>query len=743
MSGVTARFLLGDTRKVLRSLPAGSVDLVLTSPPFLALRSYLPPDHPDKALEIGSEPTPAAFLDTLLDVVEECARVLAPHGSLCWELGDTFAGSGGAGGDYAENGLREGQAKFNGSGRRNRSADVAAGILAPTKRPGPNGRDRMPGWPQDKSLCLIPGLFAASLAYGRNLLRPERETEPWRVRNLVAWVRPNPPVGALGDKVRPATSYLTWACKARDRWFDLDAVRTKHEHKPHTDNRGGHRRDGIQENPAGAPPLDWWCIPPTGYAGSHYACVDDQTEALTPTGWKRHGELHDGDLIAAYDRGSDQWTWQPASFHRYRFDGDLVTIRKRTVNQALTPNHRVLYRTTKQPVPQVRRADTLTSGCFLPMAARMRDEGTDGPGEKLAALAGWVLTEGSIHHRQVTIYQSVTANPLKVARIEALLNGVGARYTRRVRRGCAEFTVCDDLAVWLAQFHKRLPWEAVATWPDADAEALFDAIIDGDGHRRPNGRCSLIQKDRGIVDAFQALATRLGYRTSIGVHAVNGCFVVYCSPGRWVDTRSGEAGLTSAVSRTEYHGTVWCPHVTTGFWLARRGDIPFVTGNTYPPELCVVPIEASCPRRVCLTCGQPSRRTVEKERPNGKDDHQRRKNANGERQHEGRMDRAPEIGWEITTTTTGWTTCGCPGTDGLRLDGFHDGPGWRPGVVLDPFCGSGTTLAVALGHGRSSIGIDLDSRNAELAAGRLGMFLTVEEPFAPPLVVDQPTGAVL
>ena len=49
---------------------------------------------------------------------------------------------------------------------------------------------------------------------------------------------------------------------------------------------------------------------------------------------------------------------------------------------------------------------------------------------------------------------------------------------------------------------------------------------------------------------------------------------------------------------------------------------------------------------------------------------------------------------------------------------------WRNGIVLDPFAGSGTTLAVATGHGRDAIGIDLDARNADLAAERVGMFLT-------------------
>src|SRR5690606_1797797 len=81
----------------------------------------------------------------------------------------------------------------------------------------------------------------------------------------------------------------------------------------------------------------------------------------------------------------------------------------------------------------------------------------------------------------------------------------------------------------------------------------------------------------------------------------------------------------------------------------------------------------------------------------------------GERPAEGRQDRAPEIGWEIDRTTIGWTDCG------------HDD--WRPAVVLDPFVGSGTTLAVATGHGHDAIGIDLDERNYQLALERVGPML--------------------
>jgi site-specific DNA-methyltransferase (adenine-specific) len=274
-----SRFIVGTVFDGLAQLESASVDLVLTSPPFLALRSYLPADHPDKHREIGSEATPADYLDRLIDVVEACDRVLAPHGSLVFELGDTYAGSGGAGGDYMGEGLRNGQPRWDGSAARTRLDGNGKVSRGGARQPDKAGS----GWPLDKSLCGIPTLFAWSLAYGRNLLRPERTTELWRIRNVVVWARPNPPVGALGDKFRPATSYLTVACKSRNRYFDLDAVRTplsqpgrRFNYDKGYENRNprhGWKTNGedFEQNPLGAPPLDYWVIPTEPYKGSHYA----------------------------------------------------------------------------------------------------------------------------------------------------------------------------------------------------------------------------------------------------------------------------------------------------------------------------------------------------------------------------------------------------------------------------------------------------------------------------------------
>jgi hypothetical protein len=199
---MTVQLFVGDTRERIREIPDGSVDLVACSPPFLALRKY-----GDNAAEMGSERTPADFLDALLELTGEFRRVLAPHGSIAIELGDTYSGSGGAGGDYNPGGLREGQEKFEGSGYVARQDTKFAKVIKDGHAAGiTNLHGKVQGggngWPLAKSLTLIPTLYPASLAYGWNMLNPAHTFDRWRVRNVIVWARPNPPVGALGDTHR-------------------------------------------------------------------------------------------------------------------------------------------------------------------------------------------------------------------------------------------------------------------------------------------------------------------------------------------------------------------------------------------------------------------------------------------------------------------------------------------------------------------------------------------------------------
>lgn len=92
--GVSVRILQGDALAMLRTLPDKSVQCVVTSPPYLNLRSYLPADHPDKAKEIGLHDTADDYVDAMVAVFREVHRVLRDDGVCFINLGDSYAGSG-------------------------------------------------------------------------------------------------------------------------------------------------------------------------------------------------------------------------------------------------------------------------------------------------------------------------------------------------------------------------------------------------------------------------------------------------------------------------------------------------------------------------------------------------------------------------------------------------------------------------------------------------------------------------
>ena len=85
-------------------------------------------------------------------------------------------------------------------------------------------------------------------------------------------------------------------------------------------------------------------------------------------------------------------------------------------------------------------------------------------------------------------------------------------------------------------------------------------------------------------------------------------------------------------------------------------------------------------------------------------------------------------GWEgvpratlSTTTLGGSPTCGCY-SETAELSKVDVLPP-QPQTVLDPFCGSGTTLLVAARLGRDAIGIELSSDYAAMAERRIGLAL--------------------
>ncbi|GAH63904.1 unnamed protein product, partial [marine sediment metagenome] len=71
-----ATLYYGDCLKFLDQIEKGSIQLIITSPPYNIGKEY------EKKLNIGE------YVSQQTQVINECIRVLKKRGSICWEVGN-------------------------------------------------------------------------------------------------------------------------------------------------------------------------------------------------------------------------------------------------------------------------------------------------------------------------------------------------------------------------------------------------------------------------------------------------------------------------------------------------------------------------------------------------------------------------------------------------------------------------------------------------------------------------------
>lgn len=190
---------LGDALEALRSLPDGSVDCCVTSPPYYGLRDY------GEAGQYGLEASPAEYVDNMATVFAEVRRVLADDGTLWLNLGDSYSGSWGNQGRKTERGE---QRPINGP------------MLQPVHdgRYGDPGGSRTgaikPGSPPPKNLLGMPWRVTFAL-----------QAEGWILRNAIVWDKPNAMPESVTDRLSTTYELVFMLAKSQRYWFDLDTIR--------------------------------------------------------------------------------------------------------------------------------------------------------------------------------------------------------------------------------------------------------------------------------------------------------------------------------------------------------------------------------------------------------------------------------------------------------------------------------------------------------------------------------------
>ena len=130
---------------------------------------------------------------------------------------------------------------------------------------------------------------------------------------------------------------------------------------------------------------------------------------------------------------------------------------------------------------------------------------------------------------------------------------------------------------------------------------------------------------------------------------------------------------------------------------------------TFPEALVVTPIKAGCPEMICKKCGVAREKIFEREYEETKRKVPPNKNEIGSKGFEGQAAHMTRDGFipnrENYIKKIGLTDCNC-------------NAGWNKGIVLDPFCGSGTVGKVAQELGRNWIGIEINPQYIQFGKDR-------------------------
>jgi DNA modification methylase len=182
-------------------------------------------------------------------------------------------------------------------------------------------------------------------------------------------------------------------------------------------------------------------------------------------------------------------------------------------------------------------------------------------------------------------------------------------------------------------------------------------------------------------------------------------------------TTSGQGGFSNkATLKSVVLGAVHKPSLVNATNDGRRNrrSVWTITTKPYsgahfavmPSDLVEPCIKAGCPEQCCPVCSKGWERVVEKTRTATRPGNESKYGSPEEDIRGGSVTlRERHI---VSTKTTGFApACDCHGI------------GTTSGTVLDPFAGSGTTLAVAAELGRSGIGCELNPEYIQLAEQRI------------------------
>lgn len=358
--------------------------------------------------------------------------------------------------------------------------------------------------------------------------------------------------------------------------------------------------------------IDPFPIPDTWlwHTGHDFGCVDEETEVLTNTGWKRQEDVDKGSIVLTLNPQTGRSEWQPVlRMNRYVAPPEMRLIEQRGHSSMTTTNHRWAVRSRGKGGTAFHTTDTTrvndmidcAAPCStLPLEPVYRDS--------FVELIAWFWTEGQVNEGGVSLWQNEGEKAEKIraclreeygAPLTQTRNGrerAVAGWLERPRRQRAphygvacHFAINMNgaeriLAVTEGKHGKTVRPSFITALTEKQLRLFIETSIKGDGWNR-SGRgqkragWSINQREKERLDSFQMACSLAGIRTYLSEDKKS-------KHPRWLlslYTRNRMQIGKAKQSPVHYEGVVWCPTTPNSTWLARRKGTVYFTGNSANP----------------------------------------------------------------------------------------------------------------------------------------------------------------
>ena len=320
-------------------------------------------------------------------------------------------------------------------------------------------------------------------------------------------------------------------------------------------------------------------------------CCDRKTRAITKNGFKYYHELNINDEILIFDPKTkmNRWGNQKDMYVNKNYSGDMVRIKNYNKSIMITPEHTCYVLHDKTRKTSIIKAKELNTHHMIPRCAPMKLTKKETINDRLIRIIGWMVTNGYIRYTSWRItkngnkkrysYGGICQNkPNGIKDInklgltyytEPISHGTHGKYknNRLINRyyvPAKEMREAESLGI----INNKLSYEFLSLLSERQLRLLKKTMMLGDG----TGQHRFCGKEKEIFN-MTMLQTMLGEPTTFYQQEE------HCWRTRTISSKN----ITCAGNRKKtihYEGTIWCPSVETGFWVAEREGLMFITGNT-------------------------------------------------------------------------------------------------------------------------------------------------------------------